>query len=68
MEKKTDVDATTVPDIEEATFVKKAEAEEIRKEEPDNTVEGTIELSKTRKIHILHELTGTYHKSFKTQV
>ena len=67
MEEKTDVEATTVPDIEEVTFVKDAEAEETRKEEPDNTVEGTIELSKTHKIHILHESTGTYHV-IKTQV
>ena len=51
--------STTTPNIE-LLYVKEAEVSRDRNEELENKVEGTIELSKTHKIHILHELSGMF--------
>ena len=51
--------STTTPNIE-LLYVKEAEVSRDGNEELENKIEGTIELSKTHKIHILHELSGKY--------
>ena len=57
-EEKNEALVTTAPEIE-PEFVKETKVEDKGKEEPDSMIEGTTELSKTHKIHFLHELAGT---------
>ena len=51
--------STTTPNIE-LLYVKEAEVSRDGNEELENKIEGTIELSKTHKIHILHEVSGMF--------